>query len=106
MSLLMIAVVREPFVEPVLDALLKDGHRVTGLRSFGGFLKEDSRTLLLAVEDAKRQAVIDIFTRVGIAEDVEVPLFVSERLSDWRASTVHHAGATIFVVPLSEIIRT
>jgi uncharacterized protein YaaQ len=103
---LLVAVVREPYVDPVLEALIAEGHRVTGLRSFGGFLREDNRTLVLAVEDSQRQEVIDIFARVCVSGEVEVPLFVSERLSDWREATVRHAGATIFVLPLEEIIRT
>ena len=106
MSELLIAVVRETHVDAVLDALVADGHRVTGVHSFGGFLREDSRTLFVAVEQDQRQAVLDIFARLCAGTEVEVPLFTSERLKDWRAATVHHAGATIFIVPLAGIIRT
>lgn len=106
MSELLIAVVRKGQVDGVIEALVAEGHRVTGLHSFGGFLREDSRTLLLAVDEADRQAVVDIFERECAGAEVEVPLFVSERLSDWRAQTVHHAGATIFVLPLAAVVRT
>jgi uncharacterized protein YaaQ len=106
MNELLVAVVRKGHVDGVLEALVAAGHRVTGLSSFGGFLREDSRTLFLAVNESDRQAVIDIFARECAGADVEVPLFVSERLSDWRDQTVHHAGATIFVLPLTALVRT
>ena len=106
MSELLIAVVRETNVDAVVDALVADGHRVTGLQSFGGFLREDSRTLLVAVEPDERPAVLEIFARLCRGTEVEVPLFTRERLKDWRAATVHHAGATIFIVPLAGTVRT
>jgi len=106
MAELLIAVVRKPFVEPVIDALVTDGHRVTGLKSVGGLLKEESQTLLLAVDEDRRQAVLDIFARLCAAEDVDVPPFVRQRLVDWRATRVRHAGATIMIVPITEIVRT
>lgn len=106
MSELLIAVVRDVHVDPVLEALTDAGHRATGLRSFGGFFRHDSSTLLIAVEEAQRQDVIDIFERICVGEEVEVPLFLQERIQDWRAVTVQHAGATIFIVPLSGVVRT
>ena len=106
MSQLLIAVVREHHVDAALDALVESGQRVTGFHSFGGFLREDSRALMLAVEDDRLQGVLDIFQRTCKGEEVEVPLVLMERLKDWRAATVQHAGATIFIVPLSGIVRT
>ncbi len=106
MSELLVAVVRDVHVDPVLEALTDAGHRATGFRSFGGFFRQDSSTLLVAVEDDERQDVVDIFERVCSGEEVEEPLFLQERIQDWRAKTVQYAGATIFVVPLTGIVRT
>ena len=106
MSELLIAVVRETHVDAVLEALVAGGHRVTGMPSFGGFLREDSRTLFVAIEQDQREAVVEIFARLCAGAEVEVPLFLRERLADWRLTTVHHAGATIFIVPLAGVIRT
>jgi uncharacterized protein YaaQ len=106
MSELLIAVVRETHVDAVLHALVADGHRVTGLPSFGGFLREDSRTLFVAIEQDQRQTVLEIFGRLCAGTEVEVPLYLRERLTDWRSTTVHHAGATIFIVPLAAVVRT
>jgi uncharacterized protein YaaQ len=106
MSQLLIAVVRANHVDAAIDALVEAGYRVTGLQSFGGFLREDSRTLMLAVEDDRVQQALDVFQRTCEGEEVEIPLVLMERLRDWREATVQHAGATIFIVPLSGIVRT
>ena len=106
MSELLIAVVREGNVSEVLDALVQAGHRATAFQTLGGFLREENRTVMLAVEEEQRQQVIEIFARICHGEEVEVPLVVIGRLADWRASTVHHGGATIFIVPLADIVRT
>jgi uncharacterized protein YaaQ len=106
MNELLIAVVRESQAEAVIDALVDAGHRVTGIPSFGGFLREGSRTLFLAVDESDRQSVVDIFARECSGAEVEVPLFVRERLTDWHGERVHHAGATIFILSLNAIVRT
>jgi uncharacterized protein YaaQ len=105
MSKLLVAVVRETNVDPLLAALIADGRRVTVLPSFGGFLREGSRTLLIAVPDEEKDGVLAVFSHTQ-GEEVEVPLFVRERLVDWRSTTVHYAGATIFIVPIDEIVQT
>ncbi|HUG29309.1 MAG TPA: cyclic-di-AMP receptor [Candidatus Limnocylindria bacterium] len=105
MSQLLIAIVREQDAEGALEALVAEGHRVTGFRTFGGFLRENNRTLMVAVDDANSQGVIDIFERTCHGGEVEVPLVLMDRLKDWQAATVVHAGATIFVVSLADVIR-
>jgi uncharacterized protein YaaQ len=105
MSKLLAAVVREVNADQLVATLVADGRRVTVVPSFGGFLREASRILILAVRDDELPAVLDVFSRTK-GEEVEVPLFVRERLVDWRASTVHYAGATIFVLPLDDVVRT
>jgi uncharacterized protein YaaQ len=106
MSELLIAVVRESQADAVLQALTDEGHRVTVLKSFGGFLRQDSSTMLLAIEEGQRDEVVEIFERHASGEEVAVPLFLQERLDDWRAKTVTHAGATIFIVSLAGVVRT
>lgn len=106
MSLLLVAVVRDDHVDGALDALHEANHRATVLHSMGGFLRQDNSTLLVAIEDHQEAEVVEIFERTCQGEEVEVPLVLLERLKDWRASVVQHAGATIFVVPLKGIVRT
>jgi uncharacterized protein YaaQ len=106
MSQLLIAVVRQHDVDGAIDELLAAGYRVTGFPSFGGFLREDNRTLMVACDDDRTNDVIAIFQRTTHAGEIEVPLVLTERLKDWRAATVQHGGATIFVIDLATIIRT
>ncbi len=65
-----------------------------------------TRRSSIAIEDHQEAEVVEIFERTCQGEEVEVPLVLLERLKDWRASVVQHAGATIFVVPLKGIVRT
>lgn len=106
MSLLLVAVVRDDHVDAALNALHEQNLRATLLHSMGGFLRQDSSTLLVAIEDHQEAEVIGIFEKTCQGEEVEVPLVLLERLKDWRASVVQHAGATIFIVPLKGIHRT
>lgn len=106
MSLLLVSVVRDDHVDAALNALHEENLRATVLHSMGGFLRQDNSTLLVAIEDHQEADVIGIFERTCQGEEVEVPLVLLERLKDWRASVVQHAGATIFIVPLKGIHRT
>ncbi len=106
MSLLLVAVVRDDHVDAALDALHEADYRATVVHSMGGFLRQENSTLLVAIEDDQEAEVIAIFERTCMSEEVEVPLVLLERLKDWRASVVQHAGATIFTVPLKGIHRT
>jgi uncharacterized protein YaaQ len=105
MSKLLVAVVREPNLDPLLAGLISRGHRATVIQSMGGFLRDANHTILVAVEEDDLGGALDVFSQATGAE-VEVPLFVSERLVDWRAPTVQYAGATIFIVNLEGIVRT
>ncbi len=106
MSLLLVAVVRDDHVDAALDALHEADYRATVVHSMGGFLRQENSTLLVAIEDDQEAEVITIFERTCMSEEVEVPLVLLERLKDWRASVVQHAGATIFILPLKGIVKT
>lgn len=106
MSLLLVAVVRDDHVDGALNALHESNYRATVFHSMGGFLRQDNSTLLVAIEERQEAEVIAIFERTCQGEEVEVPLVLLDRLKDWQASVVQHAGATIFIVPLKGIHRT
>lgn len=106
MALLLVAVVRADHVDGALAALHEAGHRATVLPSMGGFLRQDNTTLLIGIEDGQLDDTIAIFRRTCPGGEVEVPISLRERLADWRASVVQHAGATIFIVELRDVIRT
>jgi uncharacterized protein YaaQ len=105
MSKLLIAFVHHDDAEPAAEALRAARHRFTVLPSVGGFLGTDNATFVFGVEDEAEREVIEIFERVCHGREVDVPLVLLERLADWHATTVAHAGATILVADLARIVR-
>lgn len=57
---LIIAVVHDADSELIMQALLKDGHRVTRISSTGSFLRRGNATLLIGVEVEKVKAAIHV----------------------------------------------
>lgn len=106
MERLLVVIVQAADAEGVVDALTADGFRVTWLRSTGGFLKKENATILVAVAgDAAYEQVLAILERRSSGRDVELPPVLLGRLSDWKETVVHQAGAIVFVVPLEHIAR-
>ncbi len=105
MSKLLVSIVHNDDAAPVSEALRGAGHRFTQLPSIGGFLGSDNATFVFGVEDAAETAIVRIFEDVCHRRDVEVPLVLTERLSEWKARTVSHGGATILVADLDRIVR-
>ncbi len=102
---LLIAIVQESDADRVAHALRDAAHRFTRLSSTGGFLETPNVTLVLAVEDRAVPAVLDLFRANCSPREVELPLVLYERLSDWQDRMVNYAGATILVADLAEMIR-
>jgi uncharacterized protein YaaQ len=48
---LIIAIVRDEECDPILQALVQEGFRVTRIASTGGFLRKGMTTLMIGVED-------------------------------------------------------
>jgi uncharacterized protein YaaQ len=57
---LIIAVVRDADSETILQALLKDGYRVTRISSTGGLLRRGNATLLIGVDEDKVKVAIQM----------------------------------------------
>jgi uncharacterized protein YaaQ len=55
---LIISVVHKDDAGPLLDALAKSGHRVTTLKSAGGFQRKENVTLFTGVEDERVEEVV------------------------------------------------
>jgi uncharacterized protein YaaQ len=104
-SKLIIAFVHEDDAAAAGDALRQAGHRFTLLPSVGGFLGSTNMTFVFGVEDAAEASITEVFRDVCQARDVEVPLVLLERLSEWKARTVSHGGATLLIADLARIIR-
>lgn len=105
MSRLLVGIVHRDDAGPVAEALRDAGHRFTHLLSQGGFLGEENATFVLGLDDADEPEVLAILERVCRRRDVDVPLVLLERFSDWKAETVIHGGATVLIVDLARIVR-
>ncbi len=105
MGKLLTAVVHHADTEPIVEGLRSAGYRFTMVPSIGGFLGEPNTTFILAVDDDEVDEVVAVFERRAHAREVEVPLVLLERLSDWEARTVSHGGAMIVVSEVSRIVR-
>ena len=105
MSKLMVAVVHDLDADQVIAALGEDGHRVTRLRSSGGYLGIDNSTLLLGVEEETVPAILAILERECSSRDIELPLVLVGRLKEHLPRIVRHGGATVFIVDLQATVR-
>lgn len=57
---LIMAVLRDEVTEPINQALITAGFRVTRMASTGGFLRRGSTTLMIGVDDDKVTQAIDL----------------------------------------------
>jgi len=87
---LIVAVVQNEDANDVVDALLEAEFRTTRLASTGGFLRRVQTTMMIGVEDAQVDTVIDIIRRKAHAR---------AQGSD-SGATVQVAAATVFVLDL------
>jgi uncharacterized protein YaaQ len=104
-ALLLVAIVHQQDADRTITALNAGGHRVTRLPSMGGFLGTENTTLLVGIEDAQEQVVLDIFERACAERDIEVPLVLMGRLKDEFPRSVHYGGATIFILDVRNIVH-
>lgn len=92
---LIIAVVQNEDADAIIEALLERQFRATRLASTGGFLRRGNTTLLIGVEDADVDAVMEVIrahARTRVRQ--ESP-----------AGQVQSAAATVFVIPLEDYQR-
>ena len=68
---LMIIIVRDSDSETVSQELVKAEYRITRMASTGGFLRRGNSTLLVGVEDAQVQPVMDLLQHTCCPADPE-----------------------------------
>ncbi len=81
---LILAVIRDFDTEPILDALLPYGFRVTRLASTGGFLRRGSTTLMIGVDEGRENEVIDLLKKAVGAPDPDqhrITFFILDALN-------------------------
>jgi uncharacterized protein YaaQ len=99
------AVVHDLDADQVITALEEEGHRVTRIRSSGGYLRTDNSTLLLGVENESVAGVLAIFERECSSREIELPLVLLGNLKEHMPGIVRHGGATVFITDLDAIVR-
>jgi uncharacterized protein YaaQ len=102
---LLIAIIHRDDADAVSDALRAAAIRFTRVPSLGGFLGEPNETYLMAVEAGRVTVALAALDAVAQTREVDVPLVLLERLTDWQAQTVAHGGATVLIVDLAAIVR-
>lgn len=57
---LILSIVNSDDARPLLDSLLRKGHRATVISTTGGFLREGNATIFMLVEDANVEEALSI----------------------------------------------
>ena len=89
----------------LLDALSERGIQATKLASSGGFLRRGNTTLLIGVEDDRKEEVLDIIETTCMPRKQTVPMSpitAMENNINPMDVTVQMGGATTFVMEVVE----
>jgi len=92
---LVLALIQNDDADPVTQALLAGGYRVTRINTAGAFLRRGNVTLLIGVEEDKVDAVIEIIKANCRHREEPTPLVTGMPMY----------SATIFVLDASRLIR-
>lgn len=89
---LLIAILHEEDSDRIVDALTDSGFRVTHVASSGGFLKKRNSTLMIGAEDEQVDGIFDV---------------IRSHARPHKPTQDGHAvaGATVFVVPVTQFER-
>jgi uncharacterized protein YaaQ len=106
---LIVAVVHGEDAGALVDALLEADHRATRLQSSGGFLKQSNATVIVGVEDAQVDGVLDI-VRANCTSRTQVvnpmpPIMEPGEFFMPYPLEVEVGGATVFVLPVERFER-
>ncbi len=106
---LIIAIVNDEDALDLLDELTEKNFRVTKLASTGGFLRSGNTTMMIGVEVAKLEEVLNIVeetckTRHQIVSNPS-PLSTTTGVYVPYPVDIEIGGATIFVVDVDQFIR-
>lgn len=106
---LLIAIVQDADVNFLVDALTKEGHRITKLSTTGGFLKKGNTTLLIGVEEENLDQLLEIIEnnckKRNTTTTIINPTGESSIISSTVPIEISVGGATIFVLDVEQYIR-
>jgi len=106
---LVVAVVNNEDAGALVDALLEKEYRATRLHSSGGFLKQSNATIILGVEEAAVDEVIEIIaanckSRTQVVSPMPPIMEPGEFFMPYPLE-VEVGGATVFVLPVERFER-
>jgi len=103
---LLIAVVHAQDAGPLVEALRRAELRVTEVLSRGGFLQARNAMLYIGVEDDQVDSAMQLIEDNCQSRTETLPAEPMGAFdANWIPAEVTHGGATVFVVPLTEIRR-
>jgi uncharacterized protein YaaQ len=106
---LIVAVVHNEDAKLIIDALLAHEFRATWLHSSGGFLKQSNATILIGVEDARVDEVVELVrqhcrTRTQTVSPIAPIMEPGEFFLPYPLE-VEVGGAVVFVLPVDRFER-
>lgn len=105
----MIAIIHKEDAGPLVDALLEREFRATRLHSSGGFLRQSNASLLVGVEDAQVDAVLQVIRDNCVSRTQVVsplpPIMEPGEFYLPYPTEVTVGGAVVFVLPVDRYER-
>lgn len=105
---LIVAIVQDQDAPSLVDDLTEQEYRVTKLASTGGFLKSGNTTLLIGVDDAQVDGVINVIEENCKTREITTSLLTVTMPGDTYIPyplEVKVGGATVFVLDVEKHIR-
>jgi uncharacterized protein YaaQ len=103
------SIVNSEDARPLIDALMRKGHRATVISTTGGFLREGNATIFIGTEDAKVEDVLGIIrdschTRTQHVNPLP-PVMEPGEMYLPTPIQVEVGGATVFVIDVDRFER-
>jgi uncharacterized protein YaaQ len=98
---LIVATIQDQDAEAVVEALNKQGFRVTRIGTTGGFLGQGNTTLLAGVDEEKVEAAVDVFKQTSHRRRRYMPMATGaapDGVALYNYIEVEVGGATIFIL--------
>jgi uncharacterized protein YaaQ len=106
---LVVSIVNNEDARPLIDALMRKGHRTTMISTTGGFLREGNATLFVVTQDEKVDEVLSIIrenchTRTQHVNPLP-PVMEPGEMYLPTPIEVEVGGATVFVINVDRFER-
>lgn len=100
---LVITVVEDNDVGFLMESLVENGYQATKLASTGGFLLQGNTTLLIGVQDAQVEAVIDVIRSTCAPRKKIIPQITPELPTAIGVPVeIEAGGAIVFVIDVNQ----